>query len=214
MTEKDKTTVVLAMHRSGSSAVAGILHYLGVDMGAKHFMPPSARNPKGYFEDKRFVALNERILASVGGAWNVNVSRDWIDYARDKFDDDVRDLVSGRTGIWGWKDPRTVMTFPLYAPHLHNVLFIVVGRTGTAIANSLQARNKIPLEQGLEFATTYYQRIEELTEKFMYPAWPAWWVSYEQLVKNPEKVISLIASVVGLHGSVPIDFIDADLKHF
>lgn len=211
MTEKDKAIVVLAMHRSGSSAVAGVLHYLGVDMGKGHFMPPSAKNPKGYFEDKRFVALNECILASVGGAWNVNVSREWIDYARDKFDDEVRDLVSGRTGIWGWKDPRTVMTFPLYAPHLHNVEFIVVARTEEAIAQSLQARNKIPLEQGLEFAATYNQRIAELISEFAYPAYV---VSYEGLIENPEEVIWRISNTVELNGVVPDGFIDVGLKHF
>jgi len=207
----DKTIVVLAMHRSGSSAVAGILHYLGVDMGAEHFIPPSARNSKGYFEDKRFVALNECILASVGGAWNVNVSREWIDYARDRFDSGIRDLVSGRTGIWGWKDPRTVMTFPLYAPHLCNVEFIVVTRTEGAIAESLLSRNKIPLEQGLEFAAVYNQRIAELISEFAYSAYV---VSYEGLVENPERVIRQIANTVGLHGGVPSNFIDADLKHF
>lgn len=208
---RDKTIIVLAMHRSGSSAVAGILHYLGVDMGAEHFMPPSARNPKGYFEDKRFVALNECILASVGGAWNVNVSREWIDYARDKFDGEIRDLVSGRTGIWGWKDPRTVMTFPLYASHLSNVEFIVVARTEESIAQSLLSRNKIPLEQGLEFAATYHQRIAELISEFAYPAYV---VSYEGLVENPERVIRQIACTAGLHGGVPSNFIDAEMRHF
>jgi len=211
MTGKNKAIVVLAMHRSGSSAVAGVLHYLGVDMGAEHFMPPDARNPKGYFEDKRFVALNECILASVGGAWNVNVSRDWIDYARDKFDDEARNLVSGRTGIWGWKDPRTVMTFPLYAPHLRDVEFVIVTRAEEAIAESLQARNKIPLAQGLEFAYTYHQRIDDLIDEF---ACPVHWVSYTWLVEEPEKVIRQIANTVGLHGGVPINFIDAELRHF
>ncbi len=53
--------MVLGVPRSGSSCVAGVLHQLGVDMGAGHFQPKDWANPKGYFEDMRWRHTTQRI---------------------------------------------------------------------------------------------------------------------------------------------------------
>ena len=48
--------IVLGCYRSGTSAVAGILHHLGVMMG-KEFDKPAKSNPTGYYEDLEFKRL-------------------------------------------------------------------------------------------------------------------------------------------------------------
>ena len=55
----NKTIIVLCMHRSGSSVVAGILSFLGVNMG-EDLLPPTEHNPKGYYENPAFTYLNKR----------------------------------------------------------------------------------------------------------------------------------------------------------
>jgi hypothetical protein len=47
--------VVLGMHRSGTSALTGMLHHLGVALG-EHLMPASADNPRGYWEHSDVVS--------------------------------------------------------------------------------------------------------------------------------------------------------------
>jgi len=60
--------VVLGMHRSGTSLVAGILRNAGVLMGDK-FLPPDEFNLRGYFEDTDFLWINKGILESAGASW-------------------------------------------------------------------------------------------------------------------------------------------------
>src|SRR5579862_2834876 len=61
--------VVLGMHRSGTSALAGMLHGLGVALGPR-LMAATADNPRGYWEHIDVVAVHHQLLAALGGAWN------------------------------------------------------------------------------------------------------------------------------------------------
>ena len=63
---------IAGMHRAGTSMVARVLRICGLDLGAdEHFAPAAPDNTEGYWEDLRFVAWNERILETFGGAWDV-----------------------------------------------------------------------------------------------------------------------------------------------
>ena len=61
MEKISKTIVILGMHKSGTSMVAGVLEKLGANMG-KELLGPHWSNPLGHFENVKFVNLNERIL--------------------------------------------------------------------------------------------------------------------------------------------------------
>src|SRR5271166_6443184 len=109
--------IVLGMHRSGTSALAGTLHHLGVGLGAR-MMQASPDNPRGYWEHSDVVAINHGVMAELGRAW-----------------DDLRPLPAGwahseaalRAGrklstvltrdfseapLWGLKDPRLCRLLP------------------------------------------------------------------------------------------------------
>ena len=57
--------VVLGMHRSGTSALTGMLHRLGVALG-EHLMPATNDNPRGYWEHADIVKVHERLMAALG----------------------------------------------------------------------------------------------------------------------------------------------------
>src|SRR3954452_7525745 len=65
---RERTTVaVLGMHRSGTSAVAGMLADHGVEFG-----PVSERNrfnPRGNREIQELNRLHDRVLEGSGGSW-------------------------------------------------------------------------------------------------------------------------------------------------
>ena len=69
MEKISKTIVILGMHKSGTSMVAGVLEKLGVNMG-KELLGPHWSNPLGHFENVKFVNLDERILKEAKGSWN------------------------------------------------------------------------------------------------------------------------------------------------
>ena len=60
--------VVLGMHRSGTSAMAGVLQRLGVDLGSR-LTPGDADNPKGYWEHTELVDIHDRLLRSLSSRW-------------------------------------------------------------------------------------------------------------------------------------------------
>lgn len=50
-----KVLMVLGMHRSGTSLLAGLLHLSGIDMGRK-LLPPAFDNPKGFLRIRQFTS--------------------------------------------------------------------------------------------------------------------------------------------------------------
>ena len=63
--------LILGMHRSGTSALAGTLGLLGVTMPA-HPIAANPTNPTGHWEPERLVRINDRMLAEAGSGW-----QDW-----------------------------------------------------------------------------------------------------------------------------------------
>ena len=61
--------VVLGMHRSGTSAVAGTLTKLG-GAAPKHLLTADSGNPRGYFESVAFMEFHDELLASAGSCWH------------------------------------------------------------------------------------------------------------------------------------------------
>ncbi len=71
---------VLGMHRSGTSALAGMLRDIGLDAPID-LMPPTIDNPKGYIESIGVMAENEQLLCALGTSWRLDkpLPRGWID---------------------------------------------------------------------------------------------------------------------------------------
>jgi hypothetical protein len=71
---------VLGVHRSGTSALAGMLRDIGLD-APKDLMPPTDDNPKGYFESIGIMKENNRLLTALGTSWKLDkpLPRGWID---------------------------------------------------------------------------------------------------------------------------------------
>jgi hypothetical protein len=86
--------IVLGCYRSGTSAAAGVLHYLGVFMG-ENFDLPNENNVKGYYEDIEFKNFHKKFDS---GELDKNPS----------LMDSYSELIKSRESlnkIWGLKDP-------------------------------------------------------------------------------------------------------------
>lgn len=56
---------IAGMHRSGTSAVAQLLHRCGIRLGDESvLMAVAPDNPDSFWEDTRFVAVNDAILGA------------------------------------------------------------------------------------------------------------------------------------------------------
>ena len=64
-----KIIIVLGMHRSGTSTMAGLMDLLGFSVG-KNLMPWNEFNAKGYFECTAIVAIHDELLDALGSCWH------------------------------------------------------------------------------------------------------------------------------------------------
>ena len=155
---------IAGMHRSGTSMVAKLLHESGLYLGPESdLIPPGPGNPEGFWENRRFVHVNSRILKVLRGAWDYPppVPEDWsgepLASLRVKAESVLADFA-GREP-WGWKDPRNCLTLPFWLPMLDSAKVVVVVRNPLETAESLRKRNGFSYALGLALWHTYYQRV-------------------------------------------------------
>ena len=143
---------VLGMHRSGTSAVGGVLSRLGIDLGTQ-LMPPTRDNPKGYFEHQDIVAVHDGLLTALGVTWDGvrRLPAGWQDgpaahVARTALKEIVARDFAG-AALWGLKDPRLCRLMPLWRPLLSELAvdarYLLVLRRPAEVASSLAARDRI-----------------------------------------------------------------------
>lgn len=222
--------IILGMHRSGTSALTGVLNLMGVSLG-KELLPPQPDNPKGFFENKEITLFNEQILfPALNSTWwdlkpiakaqleQLINSEELINKAKNiilnnfKYDE-----------IVAIKDPRMCILFPFWEKVLKDLLFdikvIIPLRNPYEVAMSLKHRhgNAFTLEYGLllwckyllyaEFYSRNYQRV------FVY---------FDDLLNNPKKVIDEIVSVLKIEFPYKFEnisrqvdnFLEKKLKHY
>lgn len=155
--------VVLGMHRSGTSMVAGILYRLGINMGSD-LIGPVPSNPYGHYEDKEFVALNDKILYNAGGSWHKPPAREDLLEQGSVYKDEIiaiTNKINNAQVLSGWKDPRTSLTIELFYPYLSKPKFIVCHRASLQVADSLKKRSGLPIEEGVNLKGEYDRRIND-----------------------------------------------------
>jgi len=157
-----KTFVVLGMHRSATSLVAKGLDTL-IHLGDEDKMlPPAADNTEGFYENTRFLELNDEILQAAGGNWLEPPSEESILAQEPIFEERIKKLIEEESeghSLWGWKDPRTSLTIRLFHPHLVNPHYITCFRNVEDVAASLRTRNGISMFKGIGCALEYNLRI-------------------------------------------------------
>lgn len=197
---EQKTVIVLGMHRSGTSVVAGILQILGVPMGEDAW-GSNYSNPFGHFEDKEFIDLNDRILKMAGGDWSHPPKREDIIRAGEMFRDEVKYIIEKRNGLnmWGWKDPRTILTLEIFIHHILNPRFVITYRNNLEIAQSLKERDGFSIEESLHLIQLYNIALDGILRH--YQGEEAHLLAYENILANPQLESEKIAQFVGLEMS-------------
>ena len=110
---------VFGMHRSGTSAMMGLLNTLDVDVGPND-MPPNTYNEKGYYENMDTCRLNDDILDSLHSSWDDPslLSDVWWkqSHSMSQFSESIINIIKDNyknSDLFGIKDPRISRLFPL-----------------------------------------------------------------------------------------------------
>jgi hypothetical protein len=157
-TKRRQAILVLGMHRSGTSAVAGVMAGLGAS-APKTQMAADEHNAKGYLESTAIHEFNDRILASAGSNW-----RDWEPFDPHWMDSpfaagfaaEFPDLIQSEFGDAKTllvKDPRICRLVPFWVEQLRAIdvepKAILVVRHPLEVASSLAKRNSFSLRVSL-----------------------------------------------------------------
>ena len=114
-------------------------------------------NPRGSHEDIDFVKFHKELFEMLGHGrdfWNPP-SRDAILAMQSKVDVKIRALLDKKSksnSLWGWKHPRSILTYELFLPYLVNPHFVLVFRNplSTALSSMEHTRKlKRPLNLNL-----------------------------------------------------------------
>lgn len=184
--------MVLTIGRSGSSATAGMLHKMGVNMGGP-FNPVDANNKYGTFEDAAWFRTTRQILYKGGHV------------------EDYKPLMPSLP-LWGRKDPGMVHTF-LDAAHLFDDLrVVVVRRNQAAVVDSLQRAYKWIYPVAQSFYDVNARKLDECLN-----CWHGrrCYVSYERILQRPLDIAQELAEFVadGLDISISADQVIAAAEH-
>ena len=143
--------IILGMHRSGTSMVSELLDGLGLFVG---------KQLQDDHESTYFLGLNEQLFARVGAAWDrplpvldflacdeaVRMTVDAL--TLDLSGRRVRPFLGQRTTLdrfdrpWGWKDPRTIVTLPVWLRLFPDARLVYLIRNGVDVAKSLSVREQ------------------------------------------------------------------------
>ncbi len=151
--------IVCGMHRSGTSAMAGLLSIARCTL-PRTLMAPAADNPSGFWESDVVCAFNDRVLAASGSSW-----RD-VFFSQDELPEDLVeeaiDLLRSEfegEGPCVLKDPRISMVHPLWSAAFRNLRwrphYVLMCREPRDVAMSLYRREKMNPRRALLLWAAY-----------------------------------------------------------
>jgi hypothetical protein len=149
---------VLGMHRSGTSALTGMLAQAGFAVPSD-LMPATDANPKGYWESVGIMGLNEEFLARMESHWSsvLPLPVGWSESINGReWRTSLINIISesfGGAELPTIKDPRFCTLIsglePWFESRLIDTSFIIPIRHPLEVSNSLQQAEGIELNKAL-----------------------------------------------------------------
>jgi GT2 family glycosyltransferase len=184
--------IVLGMHRSGTSSVAGLLARLGAWPGDDSELLIGPDNPRGHYELGALHGACLRRLEAAGGDWkhppSIAPTRAVDAFRREAAA--VLDTLDARRP-WFIKEPRLCLVVRELLPLLTRPVFVHVVRAPVEVAASLEARDGLGRDEALALWERYTRAAFAATR-----GWPRMIVDYAEVVADP------LATAMRLHATL------------
>ena len=217
-----RVTVVLGMHRSGTSALTGMLH--GFGLGApKDALGATESNPFGYWESSYLVELSNRLLKGFDTHWSTMLSlpSGWI--TSPPVAQWVSDFLRCFSLVFKGqkhpviKDPRLCILLEPLLPCLHSGLvevdYILIARSPIEVIASLNKSEGIDYQQALNLWIASVLSSERLTRQSHRRI-----TTYAELLSNPKGVLQSCSTMWNVEFELSqqstdeaVDFVDVNL---
>ncbi len=221
--KRQRAVLVLGMHRSGTSAVAGALASCGIDFGKRLMPPEPGVNDKGFWEHIDIVQIHNDLLMQLDSSWDdVRMLPDaWersgeCEQAMERLREVIcRDFSDA--SIWGMKDPRLCRLLPLWIELLERLridaFYVVVLRHPGEVMRSLMKRDRFSAEKALHLYKLHLLDAEQWTRGKR-----RCFLDYADFLHHPENQIEWVLNQLGLHieeqNRLEVHgIVDANLRH-
>lgn len=214
------------MHRSGTSAITRGIIALGASVG-DNLVPEGADNPTGFWEDKDFVGINDRLLEAIGQTYESPALMPTQFGGDDRIYTlalDAAELIKQKlshSAVWVMKDPRVSRLLPFWKPIFAQVgveiIYVIAVRHPLSVAESLKVRNDFPIQKSLLLWLEHYVAsvCGTRSDRRIF-------VDYDRLMDDPHPELDRLANALGLAGiardregieSFVSGFLSRDLRH-
>lgn len=133
--------LIAGFHRSGTSAIARMIHAAGVHLGDE-LLGAEPSNPYGHFEDLEVVTMHDNFLQRAGHTWkSTGSAQQPLD---DASTDELRTFIEQRNSthkLWGAKDPRLCLYLDEWLSIAPDAQVVVVIRRPDQSVRSLHMRH-------------------------------------------------------------------------
>lgn len=198
-----KAILVLGMHRSGTSALAGALARLGVELGDRLMQGAADDNPSGFYEHRDVVAAHDAVARSCGRTWDDPrpASSGLHDPSARAALGELLDEVVARDfadcPLWAVKDPRMCRFLPVWLELLERrgveAHCLLIVRSPDEVAASLARRSGFSTEKSAALWVDHV--LGALRDS---AARPRARLSFDDLLADPPAVLSRCSAELGL----------------
>lgn len=205
------SVVVIGMHRSGTSAIAGALGLCGLRLpDERYLLPAQPDNPRGFFENRLLMDVDRRVLEALGGDWSAPAPMPpgWhedpsLDGLRAEAEETFRETMPEEA--WVWKDPRTCLTLPFWLPILGDEppAVVYIHRDPRRVVRSLERRNGVQPATGTALWERYTRAALENVRGLRVVT-----VGFEDLLDDPVGAVRRVADdldALGVPATEPDD---------
>jgi hypothetical protein len=203
--------LVTGTGRSGTSAVARLLHEAGLSVG-KDLVEPDEHNAEGYFEERALIEVNQRVLEAAGLLELFGTAtREEVLAPAERYHDRMRALAADATPAW--KDPRFSWTLEPWLSVLPQRprIIVCIRNPAEVVASTVQYYGFLGLDG--EGAVEHLWRVqyERLIEVIADHALDATCVEYAALHRDPASVCVELSRFVGRR--LDPELVRRDLRH-
>ncbi|MBG0793473.1 hypothetical protein IYY11_08770 [Methylocystis sp. H62] len=217
--------MVLGMHRSGTSALAGVLSKLGCQI-PKHVLPANSANERGYFESAALMQLHDELLESAGSYWHDwrRFNPDWYSApTSEAFKQRAKDIFLSEypnASLAVLKDPRICRFVPFWIDVFGEMSIapraLIPIRSPLEVAYSLKKRDAMSVTKGLLLWLRHVLDAELMTRGISRAIF-----SWDQFLTDWRVVADRISAEINIawprlsdRSSLEIDrFLDSSLVH-
>lgn len=189
---------VLGAHRSGTSALAGILQSLGLHFGdPAKALPVTDHNRKGYWERQDVMDINDEMLRGMGCEWDQVAGFDpeqLMGIDASPWAGRIAGILRGFGGQTSGflKDPRLCLTLPVWERVERPAMIVLVVRHPLEVARSLAARKDCSLMAGLALWEVY----NRMARRWIGDR-PCLRISFNRFRREPWEETNRLAGVMG-----------------